>query len=210
LNSVNNVEQLREHIRALTEFERDYRRYIEAQEAEEAGREPELADAERTKLRRDLLRGVDAAERAMRQADKMTSVAPPPAFGGQVLTSLSDQVFAHETPLFGSGEPWLGLPFGLADTMVAALGALEAQLTEAQGTAERRRADLEEVQTQMDQLDEHFSERFEQFEPTGPTRRQRNEARASRSPWYHNQWVIVIGGGAIATVLGGIILALVL
>jgi hypothetical protein len=207
VGAVSSVEELAEHVRVLTEFERDYRRYIEAQEAEEAGREPDLSQPEQAKLRRELLRRVDAAERAMRQADKMLRVEPPRMIGGHALTALSDQVFAHETPLFGSGEPWLGLPNGLLDTMCAALGALEDRLAEAQRTGKG----LDEFRAQMDQMGEDFGKQLERGKLAPRQRAERGKTPMENArAWYHNPWVIAIGGGAIATVLGGIILAVVL
>ena len=95
------------------------------QEAEYDGRQPDLSEEQRRELRRELLRRVDGAERAMKSADKMVHVAPPPMFGGPVLTSLSDQIFAHERLGYGGSDGHeFDLPNGLLDTMVAALGAL--------------------------------------------------------------------------------------
>jgi hypothetical protein len=205
---VTSVDQLKDHIRVLTEFEHDYRRYIEAQEAEDAGHEPDLSEPERAKLRRDLLRRVDAAERAMRQADKMPRVEASAWLGGHALTGLSDQVFAHETPLFGSGEPWLALPNGLLDTMCAALGTLENQLKEAQRSAQERAEAEAHMSRVSEDLMEDFAKNLEarRHSPTGRSRKQQKppKAGAEGTPWYHNPWVVTIGG----TVVGGAILVL--
>jgi hypothetical protein len=206
---VSSTRELRKHIDVLTEFERWYRSYIEAQEAENSFREPELSHEQRTELRRSLLRRVDAAERAMRHADKMIRVEPPAFYGGPVLTALSDQIFAHETPRYGGTEGrQFDLPNGLLDTMCAALGALEDQLNEAEEHDQLRREVLPKVQAEMDQAQARASERFaaELEEVPELASSKSANANADRSPWYHNPWVVTIGG----TVIAGVILALIL
>jgi hypothetical protein len=176
------VTAIEEHVQALTSFERDYRRYIEAQVAEHRGDTPNLSPGERTALRHGLLRRADGAERAMQEVGKVVHVAPPPAFGGPILTSLSQTIFAHETPLYGSGSDPFEVPNGILDTMNAALGALDDRLN-----AELKR-------------------------PHGtraPAPRTARSASTGRSSWSHNPWVIAIVGGGVATVVGGIILALI-
>jgi hypothetical protein len=72
----------------------------------------------------------------------------------------------------------------LLDVMAQGIGALEDQLEQARMKPEREPARARPTRTKV----------------------ARSDGGAS---WYHNPWVIAIGGGAIATVVGGVILALV-
>src|SRR5262245_34965516 len=124
--------ELEEHIRVLTEFEQNYRVYIEGQEAQSENWQPGEAPAALARLRSELARQSSRAGRAMRAADWMYEVAPPSGLGHPALTEFESQVFAHETPAFSMGDDPYYLPRQLLDGMNVAIGRLEDQLSESQ------------------------------------------------------------------------------
>lgn len=169
------AKELEDHIRVLTEFERDYRRYIEAQ----------MAGTQDDALRTQLLRRSSRAGRAMQAAGVKPTLIPPPMFGGPLVEDFGSQVFAHETQTYGSGPDPFTTARMLLDVMGQARGSLEDKLEQARREPEKA-------------------------PPPVRQRRAKPATSRSESAWYHNPWVIAVGGGVIATVGGGVILALVL
>jgi len=120
------VEELREHIAVLTQFEADYRAYLDAQRRGV----PEL----QAELRNRLLRRAGKAQRAVTASGVVFAITPAPALGGRVLTSVAEMIFAHEHPAYGGDSFWPNeLPSAarhVMDGLAAVLGVLEESAAE--------------------------------------------------------------------------------
>jgi hypothetical protein len=133
------VEELREDLDVLTEFERDYRRYVESQVAIDQGRTPEIAESSLPQMRRELMLRLTRAGEAFNATGLQMTITPPPMFGGPVLTDFTSQVFAHETHTFGSGGP--DAAYMVLDALVTGIGTLRGKVAEAErAEAERKPA----------------------------------------------------------------------
>jgi hypothetical protein len=120
------LDELREHRDALEAFERDYRRYVDAQKRQDAGYQ--VDPHELSRARGDLLRRAPRAQRALDAPGSTFAITPPPLIGGHPLTELSQQAFAHETPLFSPySDPFAAADMVL-DRLVAGLGALDDKI----------------------------------------------------------------------------------
>src|SRR5918996_1006150 len=106
------ADELRQHLTVLTAFEHDYREYVDAQKRQAAGYSIDVARLGAG--RSDLLRRAARAQRALDASGVTFAITPPPLLGGPVLHNLSQQAFAHETPLYGSGSD----PFMTADMVL--------------------------------------------------------------------------------------------
>jgi len=131
-------QELREHIKVLTDFERDYRSYVTTQMRQDMGEAGPLTPDQLPTLRAQLVRRVSRAGRAFDASGVQMAITPPPMFGGPVLTSLASQAFAHETPTFGSGHDGFEAARMVLDGLGTAVGALEDKLEQEQARAQKR------------------------------------------------------------------------
>lgn len=123
--------EFREHHDALAAFERDYRRYVNAQISAAQGH-VSLSEGEYMALRSELLRRVARAGRGFQASGVQMALTPPPMFGGPVLTDLPGQVFAHESAPYANAEDPFDAPRIVLDGISTAIGALEDRAQQAE------------------------------------------------------------------------------
>lgn len=112
-------EEINDHLAALRNLETEYLAYLDG-----------TFHGTREQSRKRILLQTAPAQRALAASGVQFAITPPPAFGGPVLTVLSQQLFAFELPAY---EP-IGGPAGMPYTSRLVLDALS--------TAESRLEDL--------------------------------------------------------------------
>ncbi len=118
------------HREVLEQFESEYRQYVDAQRRGLAGYAVDQAALGRT--RGELLRRVPRVARALEAADTRIVISPPPMFGGPLLTALAQQVFAHETSTYGSGDDPFATADMVLDLFVTGLGVFDDRIEHAE------------------------------------------------------------------------------
>jgi hypothetical protein len=181
--ALSTAEDLREHRDALAEVEAKYREYVEAQK----GNRSDLADRSGwlSERRAYLMRCAARADRAVAASGYTFALSPPPLLGGPVLHHLAQQMFAHETSLYGSGEDPFMTTDMVLDGIASALGALD------------------------DKID--VAGRPSPYDPQPMRRntpRSRTGRRRLRGAWGRLTWVPTwVGFAADVVTVGGIVLA---
>lgn len=111
------TDEFAEHIDVLHEIEKQYQRYVDAF----------YGGSDTQQLRSQLLRRAGRGQRAMAASGVRFAITPAPLYGGAVLRSLPEQLFAFERPAYGPHAIQL-----VHDAISTAIGLLEDQMDAAQ------------------------------------------------------------------------------
>lgn len=115
---VDSADEIATHIAALQECESTYLNYVDAGQR---GDTPSHVE-----LRKRLLNRSGRTQQALDASGIRFALTPGPMFGGPILTTLPEQLFAFERPAYGYHAVQLVL-----DALAAAEGRLEDKLVEA-------------------------------------------------------------------------------
>jgi hypothetical protein len=192
-------EQIKEHIRVLSDFEQLYRGFIGAiSRLRRTGNCP-LTTKQLNEMRREVLKAAPRADRAAAASGYSLEIYHPPMLGGRLKSdTLSAQVLDFEDPGFDFEDDGLDIPRQILDTLPVQISSLEMMLEEAEKRrptrAERRAAKRQEYPASPQEPKKEATPQKLLEHPVGKTP---DKGR----PWHENPWVVGIG----VTVIGGLV-----
>lgn len=171
------ADQIREHIRVLTEFEVEYREFISALEDFRRDGRERWSDAEYSRRRRKLQMDAVRADRAINAS----------GVAGLVFT---------EPPAMGSGVRSADLPSQIFDFIETGTGF------EYDDGLDFQRALLDRMPSQIAGLQMKLEDGEEAAPPNAVVSDEPKEAQKGRWVWLNHPWTVAIGSGVFLLVLG--------
>lgn len=195
-------DEIRGHIEVLTDFERLYSEFVRLLAEDRKSDFGPQNTAQLERMQRDILESAPRADIAAKASGHWVTTTNPPMMGGGLRSNnLPGQVMDIEEP--GFTDDGLRIPRMILQAVPIQLGALRMKLEEAEKRKPTRAERREQRRSSL-----QSSASFESN--PSPRRPQRHSNGTPKQPWHERPLFVGVVGGLIATVGGGLILALIL